>query len=34
MFLCPFWMNEGLNILSVAPDEVQNKLNYGIERKE
>ena len=26
-------MNQSLNILSVAPDRVQNKFNYGLNKK-
>lgn len=33
VFFRPFWMNKSLNILSVAPDRVQNKFNYGLHKK-
>lgn len=28
-----FWINKSLNILSVAPDRVQNQFNYGLNHK-
>lgn len=34
-FFCflSLWVNQSLNILSVAPDRVQNKINYGLNEK-